>query len=301
MRVLRELKASSLPTAVALGYFDGVHRGHRAVLSAAVDAKREGLIPAAFTFSKTPKSESAGQQLSSTDDKIRMLEEIGIELLYIIDFESLKNKTPSAFVKDVLKDIFNARRVFCGFNYRFGRAGSGDTELLSKLCTAEEIDVAVCRAIIDDGVVISSSEIRRLLKNGEIRRANKLLGYDFGLRSTSVEGNHIGTMMHTPTVNLRFAANTVLPRFGVYASIVTIDGERYVGVTNVGVKPTISDAGVPNCETWMPEYKGGELYGKTVDVRLRDFIRSERKFSGLPELESAIKRDGLIALNMLKK
>jgi riboflavin kinase/FMN adenylyltransferase len=106
--------------------------------------------------------------------------------------------------------------------------------------------------------------------------------------------------MHTPTVNLRFPENTVLPRFGVYASIVTIDGERYIGVTNVGVKPTITDAGIPNCETWMPEYRGGKLYGKTVDVRLRDFIRPERKFSGLQELEEAIKRDGNTALSILK-
>ena len=300
MRVLRELTPSPRSTAVALGFFDGVHRGHRAVLSAAVSCRREGLTPAAFFFTSSPKKDSAKQQLSSNADKIRMFEEIGIERLYIIDFERLKNKTPYAFVKDVLRDVFNAKKVFCGFNYRFGRAGSGDTELLRELCSGQGIDAFVCDTVVEDGVVVSSSEIRRLLRAGEIKRANRLLGYDFGVRSASVEGNHIGTLMHTPTVNLRFPENTVLPRFGVYASIVTIDGERYIGVTNVGVKPTITDAGIPNCETWMPEYRGGELYGKTVDVRLRDFIRPERKFSGLQELEEAIKRDGNTALSILK-
>ena len=172
---------------------------------------------------------------------------------------------------------------------------------MTRLCSEHGIEVGVCAPVEKNGVVVSSTEIRRLLQNGDVESANALLGYDFGLKGKVVEGNHIGAAMDTPTINLSFEKDIILPKFGVYASIVTVDGQRHAGVTNVGVKPTIADGNEPNCETWLPLYKGGALYGKIVDVRLKKFIRPEQKFSGLSELQAAIKRDGKTAVEITRK
>lgn len=301
MQIFRTLSPYPAATAVALGYFDGVHLGHRAVLDEAVRCKSEGLVPAAFTFSSTPKPDDKRSQLTTYEEKIALLEEIGIEVLYILDFSLLRDKSPEQFVSEIINDVFNAKKVFCGFNYRFGKCGAGDTDVLTRLCTESGIEAGVCAPVEKNGVVVSSTEIRRLLQNGRIESANALLGYDFGLKNKVIEGNHIGAAMDTPTINLTFEKDIILPKFGVYASIVTIDGQRHAGVTNVGVKPTISDGNAPNCETWLPLYDGGSLYGKTVDVRLKKFIRPEQKFSGLDELQAAIKRDGKTAVEITRK
>ncbi len=298
MQIFRDLSPYSSDTAVALGYFDGVHLGHRAVLGEAVRCKSEGLVPTAFTFSSTPKSEDANSQLTTYGEKIALLEKIGIEVLYILDFELVKDKSPEQFVREIINGVFRARKVFCGFNYRFGKHGAGGTNDLIRLCTNFGITAGVCAPVKKNGVVVSSTEIRRKLKNGDVEDANTLLGYDFGLKSKVIEGNHIGSSMDTPTINLTFDESIILPKFGVYASIVTVDGKRHAGVTNIGIKPTVSEGNAPNCETWLPLWGGGDLYGKTVDVRLKKFIRPEQKFSSLGELKSAIKRDGKTAVEI---
>lgn len=300
MRILYDLIPSEAETAVALGFFDGVHRGHRAVLSDAVACKKDGLVPAAFTFRHTPKPRDRNMQLLTFERKIELLEDIGIELLYVIDFDKVRRKSPEQFVREILSGVFNARRVFCGFNYRFGVSGGGNTDDLVRLCRAENILATVCAPVTVDGMLASSTEIRGLLRDGDVRRANRLLGYEFGIRGVTVEGNHLGSAMETPTVNLMIPHELVLPRFGVYASRVSFDGKSYIGVTNIGVKPTVGDSNAPNCETWMPEYEGGKLYGKEVEVRLVGFIRPEKRFESLTELEKAIKNDGGLALRMMK-
>ncbi len=299
MRILYDLTRSDKPTAVALGFFDGLHRGHKVVLGDAVACKPLGLLPTAFTFSRTPKPGDRNMQLLTFERKVKLLEETGIELLYVIDFETIRNKTPKQFVDEVLFGVFNAKRVFCGFNYRFGVRGSGDTSDLMKLCAERNIYATVCAPVTVGGKLASSTQIRKLLKNGDVREANRLLGYEFEISGKSVEGNRIGSSMETPTINLQIPHELVLPKFGVYASRVSFDGLSFAGVTNIGVKPTIGDYNAPNCETWMPNYHGGDLYGKHVSVRLLGFIREEKRFESIKELERAIKRDGQLALQMM--
>lgn len=136
--------------------------------------------------------------------------------------------------------------------------------------------------------VVSSTLIRELIKDGNVRRANELLGSYFGFGGEVVHGQHLGRELGTPTLNQSLHEELVVPKFGVYASCVTLDdGRKFCGVTNIGVKPTVGNF-APLCETWMPDYSGEELYGKTVDVRLIDFIRGEKKFSSLDELKKAI-------------
>lgn len=299
MRIFRDLTPCENETAVALGYFDGIHLGHKAVLSEALKAKKRGLTPAAFTFSSTPKSKDKNAQLLTKDEKIASLEKIGIEVLYILEFEDLKGKSPDEFIHRIIKNVFNAREVFCGYNYRFGRRKSGDTETLKLLCAQDNIRVKICPPVKLGDTVVCSTEIRNALKNGDINSANALLGYDFGLKSKVIKGNHIGSKIDTPTVNQVFEDGIILPKFGVYASIVTIDDKKFIGVTNIGVKPTVGNRNLPNCETWMPEYKGGDLYGKIIDVRLKEFIRPERKFNNLEELKAEIQKNGAKALELL--
>ena len=301
MRVLRDLTPSDKKTAVALGYFDGIHLGHKAVIGKAVDAKKSGLVPAAFTFSSTPKSKDKNSQLLTYNEKLGIFENLGIEILYILDFEKLKDYSPEDFVKKIISEVFNAGEVFCGFNYRFGKTGAGSTDELKKLCNKENIKVGICNPVELDGDLVCSTEIRNALKNGDIKKANRFLGYDFGLKSEVLKGNNIGSKIDTPTINQKFENGIILPKFGVYASIVTIENERYTGVTNIGVKPTVGSRNLPNCETWMPEYKGDNLYGKTVDVRLKEFIRPERKFNSLDELKAEIINNGKTAIKLLSK
>lgn len=300
MLIFRDLTVSPRPTAVALGYFDGVHLGHKAVIRAAVDCKAEGLAPAVFTFSSTPKRGTEKSQLTSFDEKARIFEQIGVEILYIIDFETVRNKTPDEFVCDVLKKVFRAEKVFCGYNYHFGKHGTATGEDLGRLCESRGIKAVIKTPVRFQKDYVSSTNIRNYLKSGEVQKANKMLGYDYGIVNESVEGRHLGTAMGTPTINLNFESNRLIPRYGVYASVVFVDGEKHIGVTNIGVKPTVSKGKTPNCETWMPLYKGGELYGKRVEVRLREFLRPEKKFDSLSELKKAIEQDGETAVKILK-
>lgn len=300
MLIFRELKESERPTAVALGYFDGVHLGHKAVIRAAVEQKSNGLVPAVFTFSSTPKRGTEHSQLTSFDEKARIFESLGIEILYIIDFNTLRDKTPEEFVRDVLKKIFRAEKVFCGYNYHFGKSGAATSGDLVRICKEYGIEAHVQKHVKLGRESVSSTKIREHLKDGDIVGANRMLGYDFGIVSESVEGSRLGTAMDTPTINLNFESNRLLPRFGVYASVVYIGEEKYIGVTNIGVKPTVSEGNIPNCETWMPLYNGGELYGKRVEVRLKEFLRPEKKFGSIDELRQAIRHDGETAVNILK-
>ena len=301
MRIYRTLTPCGEPTAVALGYFDGIHLGHRAVIGAAAQCRSQGLAPAVFTFAKTPKRGTESEQLLCFERKVELLEEIGIEILYIIDFESAREKTPEQFVAEVLKGVFNAKRVFCGYNYHFGKNGSATGAELKTLCEKYGITAQFKSPVMIDGEPVSSTKIRAAIKDGDIKTADKMLGRDFAVISRSIEGSHIGSSIGTPTINQRFRSDSVLPKFGVYASEVILDGEKHIGVTNIGVKPTVSDANTPNCETWMPLYGGGELYGKRIEVRLKEFIRPEKRFDSLDELKKAIKADGEKAVNILSE
>ncbi len=300
MRVFRDLTPCDEKTAVALGYFDGIHLGHKAVIKKTAEAKNRVLTPALFTFSSTPKSKDKNSQLLPVEEKISMLEKLGIEILYLLDFEELKDYSPEDFLIKIVKKTFNAKAVFCGFNFHFGRLGAGDTDTLKDLCDSQGIDLDISAPVKLDGDLVCSTEIRNALKSGDIKKANRLLGYDFGLKSKAVKGNHIGSKMNTPTINLSFEKGIILPKFGVYASKVTIDGNTYTGVTNIGVKPTVGSKNLPNCETWLPEYKGGNLYDKIVDVRLKEFIRPEKKFENLNELKAEITANGKTAIELLK-
>lgn len=271
------------PCSLALGTFDGLHRGHMAVLRAAVNAS---FPPAVFTFSKSPSGERA---VLTPEDKVRLMEQAGADRLYSMEFSALRDWEAGDFVREVLLGRFNARRICCGPDFRFGRGAAGNVELLRDLCARERIQLEVVPPVLDGGEKVSSTRIRRAVEQGEISLANRLLGRPFGFALEVIHGNHIGTGLGTPTINQALPEDFVLPRFGVYAVWCRVEDQYYYGVCNVGVKPTVGSDRIL-AETWMPDFSG-DLYGRQVRLFLVDFIRAEKKFSSLEELKEEIRRN----------
>ena len=291
-------------TAIALGYFDGLHKGHRNVISLATAEKENGLTPVCFTFSKSPKSVLNGTQtnaLMTSEDKIKTLERLGIERTYQADFEKIMNMPAQDFAQKILINTLKAEKLFCGFNYRYGKNGEGSAETLKIFCESKGIKLTVVPATESRGEIVSSTLIRKLITDGNVKRANELMCSRFGFSSVIEHGKRLGRELGTPTINQPLCSELVVPKFGVYASIVTLEnGETYCGVTNIGIKPTVG-GNTPLCETWMPKYSGGEIYGQSADVRLLDFIRPERKFSGIGELKNAIIDNSQTALEIFEQ
>ena len=280
---------------MALGFFDGVHRGHRRVLSLCAAQKAQGLMPVCLTFSESPRAVMNGGDffyLMTRRDKVKVLEKIGMEQVIFADFRTIMHLSPEAFFHEILVKKLRAKALFCGFNYHFGKNAEGDSALLQRLCDESGIALTVVPPEKNEGEVVCSTFIRGLIADGEVERANELLGARFGFSAEITHGRRLGRELGTPTLNMPLEIDLVVPKFGVYASLVTLEsGERFGGVTNVGVKPTVGGT-VPLWETWMPDYHGGEIYGQTADVRLLKFLRPEQTFDSLADLRDAILHDG---------
>ncbi len=291
MKIVRSLEemGETAPSSLALGAFDGLHRGHMAVIRRACAPGEGGrrLQPAVFTFSRSPAGNSA---VLTGRDKERLLEDAGVEVLYSLEFSQVKDWEAEAFVEQVLFETCAARRLCCGEDFRFGRGARGDTALLQTLCDRRGVELTVVPPVKEGGEKVSSTRIRAAVEAGDISLANRLLGRPFGFSLEVIHGNHIGTGLGTPTINQAIPEGFVLPRFGVYASWCRVGGEYFYGVTNVGVKPTVGSDRVL-AETWMPEFQG-DLYGKRVRVFLLEFLRPEKKFGSLEELKAAIQTNG---------
>jgi riboflavin kinase/FMN adenylyltransferase len=229
--------------------------------------------------------------LSTNERKAELLAQIGVDEVIFADFNTVKDLSPQAFVTAILRDKLHAEKVTCGFNYHFGQGGAGDTALLTKLCEEQGIAVEVKEPVFCDGEQISSSLIRRCIADGRIEKANNLLGYPYAIEGAIDSGNHIGSAMGFPTVNIPIGEGLTVPRYGVYASAITIDGRRYRGATNIGVHPTVGAHDVPLCETFLLDFGGGDLYGKKATCELTAFVREERRFASMDELSAQIKKD----------
>lgn len=288
-------------TAVALGFFDGLHRGHRNVISSAVNEKKNGLTAVCLTFLQSPKNvltNTESNALMTDSDKLKTLETLGVDHTFQADFRQIMDMSAQSFFKDILVDKLNAKKLFCGFNYHFGKNGEGDVQLLQDLCDKHNVELTVVPPEENDGEVVSSTLIRNLISAGNVKKANELLCSEFGFCSIVEHGKKLGRTLGTPTINQPLLKELAIPKFGVYASRVTLeDGNSYCGVTNIGIKPTVGGS-VPVCETWMPQYDGDEIYGQNVDIRLLEFIREEKKFADIEELKNAILENGKSALNI---
>lgn len=279
---------------VLLGDFDGVHIGHRAIVSEGVRIReRTGLPVTVWTFDAV-----RAEALTTLEDRIAGLKEAGADEVLLCDFESVRDMSCRSFVTDVLKGGLNARQVVCGYNYSFGRGGRGTPELLTDLCREQGIGVSVLDEVRVEGREVSSSEIRRLIREGDMRTAAKLLGRPWSCRGAVERGAGLGRTVGMPTVNLG-VKGLVLPKHGVYATVAYVGGRTLPSVTNVGVRPTLNDGRGVTVETHIINFDLN-LYGLDVNVEFLDFIRDERAFSSLEELSEQVKRDVAAAEELIK-
>lgn len=287
-------------TAVALGFFDGLHAGHAAVIGRAVAAAGEGgLLAAVFTFSMADaaQTKTADGVLATEAEKFSALERCGIELVLSPPFSEFRDMQPQVFVDEVLAGKLNAAVVCCGFDFRFGkRAGAGVKEL-GELCAARGIALHVIDPVGDGQGKISSTRIRALLAQGDAQAAEQLLGRPFGYALPVVHGKKLGRDLGRPTINQRLPENFVPVRRGVYASLTTVDNVRRPSVTNIGIRPTVDSGAAVNSETHILDFSG-DLYGTSPRVELLAFLRDEIKFDTLEALQAQIRADADAALEI---
>lgn len=277
--------------AVALGNFDGIHKGHTAVLDKTVEQAKNGLIPCALLFTQHSEKVINGfapPMLMTETERRNYIKNRNINVEEI-DFADIRNLSPEEFVDTILIDKLNAGAVICGYNYRFGKNAVGNADTLQKLCKEKSIECFVVGEIDVDSSPVSSTAIRKLIENGDIRHANRMLGRKFGFTSEVIHGDARGRSWGYPTINQIIPDGLVLPKFGVYSSIVTVDKKTYKGVTNIGRRPTVGTDTVLS-ETNIIDFDE-DIYGRQVNIRLVDFIRPERKFSSFKELAEQIKSD----------
>ncbi len=274
--------------AVALGLFDGIHLGHRRVISGAVGMRH--LRTAVFSFDRAAAAlKRDAFTLCSDTRTAHLLDVLGVAEWFEASFDAYRDLSPEAFVRDVLVAQLHAKAVFCGFNFRFGKHGAGDAAQLTTLCAAYGITVTVADELSDEGGTISSDRIRRLIEAGDILEASRLLGHSFVIDTPVSHGQALGRTLGSPTANQILPDGFVRPRFGVYASTAVIDGKAYYGITNIGMRPTVG-APAPLAETWFEDY-AGDLYDRPLNVVLTRFLRDEKKFDSVDALTAQIFAD----------
>ena len=274
-----------MANAIALGTFDGVHKGHRAVLDLPEDFRK-----IAVTFSLPPKAVLTGKNalITSNEDKCRILKSIGIDEILTLRFESVREMSPEEFL-GFLKEKYDPKYISCGFNYRFGKMGQGDTSLLKKFCADNGIELKIAEPVKVGDDIVSSTFIRNLLSNGDVGTASSLLSEPFSFTAAVIEGDKRGRTIGFPTINQRYPEELVKLRFGVYKTKIEIDNNVFYGITDIGIRPTYKSDYVIS-ETFIKDFSG-DLYGKTLRIIPIEFLRDEKKFSSLEELKKQIEFD----------
>lgn len=288
-----QLNIPAVPRSVALGLFDGLHAGHRQVIVAAVEGGDDDLTRSVLTFLPHTVIKAGFDRLCTDRDEQNLLATMGVEELIKADFTVWQHLSPEEFVRDVLHETLNAKRVSCGYNYRFGAGGAGDAALLTELCAAYGITVTVVPEVNCGDTPINSTAIRAAITAGDMASARRLLGRPYCLKLPVIHGQHLGRRLGLPTVNQLLPTDTVLPRFGVYASCIQWDGNTYPAVTNIGVRPTVgTDA--PLAETYILGFDGN-LYGTEPTVYPIRYLREEHAFDSLEDLQTQIQKDAAAA------
>lgn len=281
-------------TAVALGFFDGVHLAHRAIFEETVRiARAQALTSVALTFSDSPKAQAT--LLTTPAERERQILQCGIDrVVMLAPTAELLAMTPEAFAQSLLVEKLQARAVVCGFNYRFGHGAAGHVETLRTLGDALGFSVTVIGELQCGGTTVSSSAIRSAVLSGDFAAAEGMLGRPFEVVGTIEHGKHLGRTLGFPTANLYPDARLVLPPRGVYVSEVMLDGVPLGrGVTNVGVNPTTDDGGM-RIETYITDF-AHDIYGHELRLHFLRFLRPEQKFPDIDALRAQIARDAAAA------
>ena len=281
-------------TIYALGFFDGVHVGHQALLSACRDlAAEQGCEAGVVTFDTHPEALVTNQApplINTVEDRCQMFLAHGFSDLLVLPFDEELMQTPwQVFLENLIQQK-GAAGFVCGDDFRFGHKGQGTAESLAQFCRERSLPYAIVSERTIDGVRISSTHIRSLIEAGDVETAAKFLGHPHILSGRVVQGRQLGRTIGIPTANLLLPQGVVVPRLGVYASTCVVDGTEYMAVTNIGSRPTVEGHQV-RAESWILDFEG-DLYGKYIQLEFHKFLRPERKFPSLEELRTEILKNG---------
>jgi riboflavin kinase / FMN adenylyltransferase len=301
------IKSEFPPLSLALGYFDGVHRGHQKVIQEAKSkAEKNNLKSAVMTFDPHPsvvlgKSVRHVEYITPLKDKINLISEMGIDYLFVVHFSpSFANLLPQEFIDQYIIGI-NVKHVVAGFDYSYGKMGKGTMETMP-FHSRGLFSFSVVPKLANSGVKVSSTLIRQCLKEGHIDKLPEYLGRYYSTTGVVVHGDKRGRTIGFPTANIAFSEEYILPPLGVYAAKLTIDGKKWPGVCNVGYKPTFHKeaAKKPTIEVHIFDFDQ-DIYGETVTVEWHQYLRQEKKFSGIAELVSQIEVDKQNAIVYFEK
>ncbi|MDZ5252608.1 bifunctional riboflavin kinase/FAD synthetase [Clostridium sp. LIBA-8841] len=281
-------------TYVALGSFDGIHKGHLALINKSIElSKNNDSLSMIYTFKNHPRTfinkEEAPKLISTLSEKIKILEDLKVDLSSFVEFDKKFMKLePEEFIDNLIKN-YNVKGIVVGFNYRFGHKNKGDVRLLKELCNLKGIELCVIEPFTYKSEVVSSTRIRKALSEGKLEDANNMLGRYFSLSGEVVSGKKIGRTIDFPTANLKTDEKRILPKIGVYYTNVGIDKKIYKGITSVGNNPTVNGKNI-TVETHILNFDE-DIYGKNIKLYFISKIRNEKRFNSLEELKEQLIKD----------
>ena len=280
---------------VSLGYFDGVHLGHQKLMKRNVDlSKKYGYTPSILLFKENTKTtvKDDKRYLSSLEDKVEILSQLGIKTFCLVNFdENFMKLSPTDFIKTIIAEKLNAKIIIVGDDYRFGYKASGTVDTLREYenifaYTTDVVDFEM----EDDHAKISSGHLRNFIRNGEIKKANKYLGRPYKIRGKVVHGKRRGRLLNFPTANLDLSFPYVIPTDGVYLTITNIRGKDYYGLTNIGSNPTFEEGDDKKIETFIFDFNDS-IYDEDISVEFIEFLRPDFKFNSAEELIAQMDKD----------
>lgn len=278
---------------IALGFFDGVHLGHGALLRRVIQvAKERNAVPAALTFHPHPDSvvkKEPVKLITAPEGRAELMRRVyGIRDVIVAPFDKAMMEMPwEEFLDRYLVEEHGAIHLVAGHDFRFGYRGQGTPERLRARCAELGVGCDIVPKVEKEGITVSSTYIRSLIAEGDMERAEQFLGYPYTLVGTVGRGKRLGSALGFPTVNLSFPEGTMTPAFGVYAARVWVDGTWYMAAVNVGVRPTVDDGDRVNAEGFLLDFSG-DLYGKRLRMEFFHYLRPERKFGSLEELHREV-------------
>lgn len=301
------IKATSInkkieKASIAFGVFDGVHLGHQKIIKQMMDTIDTKKI--VLTFYNHPEDvinkENKIKYISTLKQRERLIMDFGVESIVYIDFtQKIKNMLPQDFIKEFILDKFDLKKITVGFNNRFGKDGCGDGRLLIQIGKEYNFDVEIVDKVCLDKEIVSSSAIRAALSMGDIVKANAMLGRDFSIKSSVIDGKKLGRKLGFPTANIKMPESSIMPKNGVYITKTKINNKQYYSLTNVGINPTFKNHPY-RIETFIFDFED-DIYEREIEISFLNRIRDEKKFESIDELKKQIYNDTNCAKKYIAK
>lgn len=291
------------PKAVSLGNFDGVHKGHQKLMKENIKiSKTKNLRPSVLLFKENTKNILNGEReyLTSLEDKIEILKNLGIECFCLLEFsDKFKDLSPYEFIEKILYKKLNTKYVIVGDNYRFGKMAKGDIKTLKKYEEDFAYKTKVVDFELDDGKIINSTDIRQMVREGKIEKANKDLGHPFKMQGKVIKGAQRGRLLNFPTANLKPSFKYVTAKSGVYFTRVNIDRDFYYALTDIGTNPTFENKKM-KIETYIMDFSK-DIYGKNISIEFLEYLRPDYKFNSPEELIGQMEKDKKTGRSLIEK